>query len=59
MATVQITTKTRTPEAAATVALMLIKASLGIGDRPEPAPVVVRREPVLAGGAAVKVRELA
>ena len=52
-------TATRTPEAAATVALMLIKASLGIGDRPEPAPVVVRREPVLAGGAAVKVRELA
>lgn len=52
-------TTTRTPEAAATVALMLIKASLGIGDRPEPAPAVVRREPVLTGGAAVNVRELA
>lgn len=52
------TTIRRRPEDAATLGLMLLKASIkGLDDGM--APAAARREPVLAGGAAVRALELA
>jgi len=58
MATTTSTTNRRRAEQAATIGLMLLKASIrGLDDGT--APVEPTRSPALAGGAAAKVEEFA